>query len=131
MKSVQNIYFFLIISKKQEMRKIEGETLIKGKLDKVKSFYDDLFSKKKIDESLADFFTQNLDKQINKAEQDFLAQDFSLEEVLTAIKSFDSSKTPGNDGLPVEFYKCFWEILKEDFLDIIGRASKDFVLPES
>lgn len=117
-------YFFeKIIGKKHEMKKIEGESSTSGKLNKVKSFYDDLFNKKKIDESLAEFFIQNLDKKLNKNEQEFLTQDFSLEEILTVIKSFDSSKTPGNDGLLVEFYKCFWEILKEVFLQIIERVS--------
>ena len=32
----------------------------------------------------------------------------SLEECTEVLKSFSLNKVPGNDGLPVEFYKTFW-----------------------
>ena len=32
----------------------------------------------------------------------------SLEECTEVLKSFSLNKVPGNDGLPVEFYKNFW-----------------------
>ena len=32
----------------------------------------------------------------------------SLEECTKVLKSFPLNKVPGNDGLPVEFYKTFW-----------------------
>ena len=39
---------------------------------------------------------QNLDKEIQSYE------------IKDAIKSMRNGRTPGNDGLPVEFYKIFW-----------------------
>ena len=30
-------------------------------------------------------------------------------ECLAALKTMDSNKTPGTDGLPAEFYKVFWK----------------------
>ena len=35
-----------------------------------------------------------------------------MAEIEKGIKSFENSKSPGNDGLPAEFYKTFNEILK-------------------
>lgn len=35
---------------------------------------------------------------------------------LKALKEMDSNKTPGSDGLPAEFYKCFGMILPTFFL---------------
>jgi len=32
----------------------------------------------------------------------------SLEECTEVLNSFPLNKVPGNDGLPVEFYKTFW-----------------------
>ena len=32
----------------------------------------------------------------------------SLEECTEVLNSFPLNKVPGNDGLPVEFYKMFW-----------------------
>lgn len=31
-------------------------------------------------------------------------------------------ETPGIDGLPVEFYKTAWNIIKEDFVKVIRYA---------
>ena len=33
----------------------------------------------------------------------------SLKELNEALKNMKNNKTPGCDGLPVEFYKLFWE----------------------
>ena len=38
----------------------------------------------------------------------------SVAEIEKAIKSFENNKSSDNDGLPVEFYKTFNEILKTD-----------------
>ena len=34
-------------------------------------------------------------------------------EILQALKSCKNNKTPGSDGLPAEFYKVFWQDIKE------------------
>lgn len=36
----------------------------------------------------------------------------SVEEVKKAMESLTEGKTPGHDGLPIEFYKTFWEQIK-------------------
>ena len=36
----------------------------------------------------------------------------SEEECAKAIKSMQNGKSPGTDGLPVEFYKILWKTLK-------------------
>ena len=37
----------------------------------------------------------------------------TVEECLQSLQSFKENKSPGNDGLTVEFYKTFWRILGE------------------
>ena len=34
--------------------------------------------------------------------------EITTEECVKALDTFDNGKTPGNDGIPVEFYKTFW-----------------------
>lgn len=41
-----------------------------------------------------------------------------MHEFYTALMSFQSGKTPGMDGLPVEFYKASWSVMGEDFLEV-------------
>ena len=38
------------------------------------------------------------------------------EECINALKDFDNNKTPGTDGLPVEFYRFFWPDICHDLL---------------
>uniref|UniRef100_A0A9J8BR89 Reverse transcriptase domain-containing protein n=1 Tax=Cyprinus carpio carpio TaxID=630221 RepID=A0A9J8BR89_CYPCA len=43
----------------------------------------------------------------------------------------ESGKTPGIDGLPVEFYKEFWAVLNEDLLAVLNESLVDGSLPLS
>ena len=42
-------------------------------------------------------------------------QQIMMEELASAIKSMNNNKTPGQDGIPVDFYKVFWNQLKSSF----------------
>lgn len=46
----------------------------------------------------------------------------SKEECKQALESFDPGKTPGNDGLPVEFYKTFWFSLDDYLTDVFNSS---------
>ena len=36
---------------------------------------------------------------------------------MKVIKTFKNGKSPGTDGLPIEFYKIFWNNIKDLILD--------------
>ena len=46
----------------------------------------------------------------------------SKEECKQALESFDPGKTPGNDGLLVEFYKTFWVSLDDYLTDVFNSS---------
>ena len=46
----------------------------------------------------------------------------SAEKCYRLFVSFDNSKTPGNDGIPVEFYKIFWPGISDSFMDCINES---------
>ena len=46
--------------------------------------------------------------------------DVTFEEAYEAIKLMKNGKTPGSDGLPVEFYKKFFPIFGRDFVAMIN-----------
>ena len=43
-------------------------------------------------------------------------------ESLQALKSMKPRKTPGSDGLPIEFYKVFWNEISNCLLNTINYA---------
>lgn len=47
-----------------------------------------------------------------------LEASFSLDEVKNAVWSCGNDKAPGLDGLTFKFLKEFWDLLKDDILDI-------------
>ncbi|KAJ4926953.1 hypothetical protein JOQ06_014695 [Pogonophryne albipinna] len=53
------------------------------------------------------------------------------EELCEALRSMQRGKAPGIDGLPPEFYKTFWDFLKEDLMDLFNESFNDSFLPLS
>ena len=37
-------------------------------------------------------------------------------ECAKALETFQLNKAPGNDGIPIEFYKIFWSLISEPFI---------------
>ena len=46
----------------------------------------------------------------------------SLQECETILNNFRDNKSPGNDGIPIEFYKCCWDLVKEPFLECVNES---------
>ena len=47
------------------------------------------------------------------------------------MQSVQGVKAPGIDGLPSEFYRVFWTVLKEDILGVFCESLEDSSLPQS
>ncbi|KAE8717060.1 hypothetical protein F3Y22_tig00110065pilonHSYRG00307 [Hibiscus syriacus] len=56
--------------------------------------------------------------RISLVQSGLLEKDFSEEEVWETLKSCDSNKAPGPDGLNLGLFKRFWHVLKDDFRPI-------------
>ena len=46
----------------------------------------------------------------------------STEECRTIIETFQNNKSPGNDGLPIEFYKSCWDLISKPFIDCVNES---------
>lgn len=46
-------------------------------------------------------------------------------EILSTINEMSNDKASGPDGLPVEFYKSFWQIVKNDLTHLIAAFYTD------
>jgi len=72
-------------------------------------FYSKLYTCEPIDNSLNDVFLNNVPKVSNE-DNDILSQDINKEEILLALKAMERNKSPGSDGLTVEFYLKFFDL---------------------
>lgn len=55
----------------------------------------------------------------------------TLIEIENALMSMESGKSPGIDGLPMDFYKAFWDCLGEDLLAVLRECLEEGCLPLS
>ena len=94
-------------------------------LNQCESFYRNLYSSHmNINDTYVNdmFFDENNTKVLNPDEQISCEGLLTKEECLQALKSTETNKTPGSDGIPAEFYKVFWNDLSDLLVNSINFA---------
>ena len=74
---------------------------------------------------------RKVNKKISTENKRECEKDITLDDIVKAIKSFDNHKSPGNDGLPAEFYKTFINVLKPDLFKLYTEISQKEEMPAS
>ena len=84
-----------------------------------KDFYETLFTSG----PNVNFTAKNEnDVKITDLEKHLVDKEITLEELGQIVKSMPNGKTPGCDGLPIEFYKVFWNRIGDWVLDAFNYA---------
>ena len=47
-----------------------------------------------------------------------------MKEVYEAISQMELNKATGPDGFPAEFYKTFWEVIRNDLMDLFVQLKQ-------
>src|SRR3954463_15648589 len=58
--------------------------------------------------------------QVSTKENNFLTASYTEEEVKKAVFQMEHNKAPGPDGFPAEFYQKFWDVIKDDLMNLFG-----------
>ena len=97
-------------------------------LEEQRKFFKKLYSK----DDFVRFDLQNT-SGIKVSEEHKVVQDelISEDEIKVAIKSMNNNKTPGQDGIPIEFYKIFWKDISKVYMDMVEEVYQDEKLHES
>lgn len=93
-------------------------------------FYAELFGHKNCDLESMDQLLKGL-PILKPEDRKTLDKLISYEELSEAVKQLSTGRSPGVDGLPAEFYKSFWDILGEDFYNVICECFEKGILPSS
>ena len=81
-------------------------------------FYSELFSASEIDLSAQQDLLVNVSAHLPEGARDSCEGLLTVDEVFTALEGMARNKSPGSDGLPVEFYSAFWDVLGQDLVDL-------------
>ena len=107
------------------IEKLESANGTLDKMDEIKKevydFYKNLFQFEEIDQQVADHFLEDLPK-LSTEQKDLCEGVLLKEECLLAIKNMENDKSPGCDGLPAEFYKKFFYLFGDAFVDFVNNC---------
>ena len=96
-----------------------------------KQYYADLFTKANTDLDWQEYFLKNIDTVINDEENEILCTKVTEKEILKIFQSMTKGKTPGEDGLPVEFYLKTWDIIKYEYVQMVKYVFDHCILGNS
>ena len=82
-------------------------------LKAVQTFYEKLYSvNPNIEDLNNNVYLDNIDiPKLSYSESEEIEGLITYEEASNTLKKMKNNKTPGSDGFPAEFYKCFWKKL--------------------
>ena len=83
-------------------------------------FYKALFSKDSLNMQIQTEIIDDLDLSLSDSEREQCEGLFTKEELSAALKGLQTGKSPGSDGLPVEFYSAFWDLLCDPLLSVLN-----------
>ncbi|CAM2096671.1 unnamed protein product [Caretta caretta] len=97
---------------------------------RARAFYAGLFSPDLTDPNACRVLWNEL-PTVSTGDRDGLELPLTLAEFLEALRRMPTNKSPGMDGLTVEFYRMFWDILGPDLVTVWAKSLQSGVLPLS
>ena len=97
--------------KKNEIIKTNSEIL-----KECSKFYQNLYSKQQNCKETQNEILNNLPNLMKNELNEQLTKSINKNELKQAIYQMENDKSPGIDGIPVEFYKTFYDTLENDLI---------------
>ncbi|CAM2105879.1 unnamed protein product [Caretta caretta] len=97
---------------------------------RAQAFYASLFSLDPTDPSACRVLWEAL-PMVSASNRDWLELPLTLAEFSEALRRMFTNKSPGMDGLTVEFYRMFWDVLDPDLVTVWAESLQSGVLPLS
>ena len=95
-----------------------------------RNYYADLYKMISVSKEKQENILSHINK-IDASNARCLEDTISIEELELSVRAQNNDKAPGIDGIPAEFYKTFWPLIKYDFLDMINYSISCKCLPLS
>ena len=96
----------------------EGQEInsVEGILENQRKFYTELYSEEQeVCFNLENKYNIKVPEEIRQKQESQL----EITDLQDAMKGMKNNRTPGEDGIPVDFYKVFWSNLKNSFWEMM------------
>jgi hypothetical protein len=128
--------FFLSLEKKNYSNKLISQLQVgneiisepKSILVEENKFFTHLYKEvehKNFEQECLKFTNNEAIPKITESQKQFCDSEITEEELTKCIKFFKNKKSPGTDGLPAEFYKFFWNDIKQLVLESFKYALRN------
>ena len=84
------------------------------------SFFESSFTAAATDPAIANSLLSNVSSTLPSTQADPCDGPLSFDECFAALNGMARGKSPGSDGLPMEFYVKFWPILGTDLVNVLN-----------
>ena len=93
-------------------------------MSEIRNFYKEKYSEKikKTPQECCEFLETVSLPSLTPEEAEPCGTLLTSEEVFNALNEMQNNKTPGNDGLPREFFVCFFDLVKTDLLNCLNQC---------
>ena len=126
---IPNKYFYLKEQQKQAKKHIKqlqnekNEILTTNTeiLKECSQFYQNLYSKQQNCIETQNEILTNLPNLMKNELNEQLTKPINKNEIKQAIYQMENDKSPGIDGIPVEFYKTFYDTLENDLIQLYNN----------
>ena len=87
-------------------------------------FYEKLLQSEGWNKDEANKLMKNIDITLTEEQKEMCDKEICEDEATKAVKSLKIEKSPGFDGIPNEFYKKYWPLLKKNFMQVIKEIEE-------
>ena len=93
-------------------------------IEEGRSFYENLYAREDISDNDIKYYLNEVNdiNSLSENESRNLEGKITKQECESAIKNMKNNKSPGSDGIPIEFYKTFWADIHSTLIDSLNSA---------
>ena len=97
------------------------------------SFYQNLYTSSQTEDKAIDSYlgSLNTERTLSDLEKDSCEGEITLDECTLAVSKMKINKSPGLDGICIEFYKKFWPVVGKLLVDVFNDSYAEGILPDS
>ena len=126
-------YFLNLAKKRKQDTTIHALTVSPTKtvttsaeiVQETKAYYQTLYTASPVSENLQNILLAKLPSALTPARAASCDGPITAKELKNATHNSNRNKSPGCDGLPLEFYLTFFDLLKDDFLQVANSIPTD------